>query len=170
MERSRAIAWIGLVATMLAASSPCRAEPVDYLEDIKPLLRQRCYACHGPLKHRANLRLDTVAAMLEGGKRGAVVVPGNAARSLLIGATSGSAGFQMPPEGEGTRLTEPEIQLLRRWIEEGARFPSDERPAEDPRGHWSYQPVRRPASPALPPGGGEAGAWARNPIDVFIAR
>src|SRR6266511_15583 len=111
MKRWQAIAPIGLIASTLVGAGPGSAgEPVDYLKEVKPILAGRCYACHGPLKQKAHLRLDTVASMRKGGERGAVVLPGNAAGSLLIGALSGSAGFRMPPEGEGTRLTAQEIE------------------------------------------------------------
>jgi hypothetical protein len=169
MEWRRPIAFSWFLAIACGAPLPTRAGPApDYLRDIKPVLASHCYACHGPLKQRSNLRLDTVASMLKGGDRGPVIVPGRAAQSLLLGAASGSAGFRMPPEGEGTRLGEAEMERIQAWIDSCARFPPDEQPAGDPRRWWSYQPVRRPAVPP-PSGGGGTSGWARNPIDAFIA-
>ncbi|MEX0728821.1 MAG: DUF1553 domain-containing protein [Planctomycetaceae bacterium] len=140
------------------------ASQVDYAKAIKPLLEHRCFSCHGPLKQQSSLRLDTAASMKSGGDSGPIVIPGDAANSLLIQVVTGEAGFTMPPEGEGTRLKEEEIALLRRWIDEGAHAPADEQPAADPRTWWSYKPLTKPAIPEV-----KGHAWVRNPIDAFIA-
>src|SRR5688572_16938411 len=68
----------------LAVSGPASAEvPVDYLTQVKPVLAERCYACHGALKQEGDLRLDTAAFAIKGGMSGPAVEPGNAAASLL---------------------------------------------------------------------------------------
>ncbi len=72
---------------------------VDYSKDIKPLLQSRCYVCHGALKQKASLRLDTVESMLKGGKSGAAILPGDPSHSLLIQrVTSTNLDERMPPE------------------------------------------------------------------------
>ncbi len=151
-----------LLVVVLTAPAAA-AEPIDYVRQVKPLLRERCYACHGPLKQKSNLRLDTAASVRQGGRNGPAAVPGKPEESLLLDAVTRTR-HRMPPEGEGSALSAEQVALLRAWVAQGATGPSDEKPAEDPRRHWSFQPVRRPAVPvAADP------ARVRNPIDAFIA-
>jgi hypothetical protein len=85
------------------------AERVDYVTHIKPILAARCYACHGALRQRAELRLDTAAFLKTGGESGAAIEPGNSQDSLLIAMLTGESGVRMPPEEEGAPLTADEI-------------------------------------------------------------
>ncbi len=133
----------------------------DYLTQIKPLLRERCYTCHGALKQKADLRLDTVEAMLQS----KVIVPGDPTESVLIDRVSTSEiDDRMPPEHEGEPLTSEEVDWLRSWITAEAPAPKDEQPEADPEKHWAFQPIVRPPVPQNP------NAWVRNPIDAFIAQ
>ena len=93
---------------------------IDYLRQVKPLLRKHCYACHGALRQRGGLRLDTVPSARRGGESGPAIVGGDLAESLAYQAVTGGAGFEMPPQGEGVPLTSTEAGLLRQWILEGA--------------------------------------------------
>jgi hypothetical protein len=137
---------------------------VDYLRDIKPLLRERCFACHGALKQKAGLRLDTTAAMRKGGETGPALVPGDAGNSLILERISAGRGKRMPPASEGEPLTAGQIALLKRWINQGARAVSNERAEEDPRKHWAFRVPVRPALPAA-----SSAAWNANPVDAFLA-
>ena len=74
------------VSLLLLASPARAAEPVDYLRDIKPMLSQNCYACHGAAKQRGGLRLDTAASAIKGGDSGPAIVPGKSGASRLIKA------------------------------------------------------------------------------------
>ena len=97
----------------------------------RSLLDERCAACHNASFQTANLRLDQKEAAFRGGDSGAVILPGNAAESLLIRRITGSEpGLRMPPTGV---LPSREIELLRTWIDQGADWP-DDAPAEEP--HW----------------------------------
>ncbi|HUR54199.1 MAG TPA: PSD1 and planctomycete cytochrome C domain-containing protein, partial [Gemmataceae bacterium] len=126
---------------------------VDYRKDIRPILQERCYACHGALKQKAKLRLDSGAGML----KGEVVVPGKASESELITRVSAKEeDGRMPPEGHP--LKPEQISLLKSWIEQGAKVPADDAPEPDPRDHWSFRPAQRPKVPG--PG---------NPIDAFVS-
>jgi hypothetical protein len=137
-------------------------ERIDYVQDVKPILSRRCSACHGALKQKNDLRLDTAALAIKGGTGGAAIVPGKSDESLLIDAVTGAEGIaKMPPEGEP--LTAEQIATLRAWIDQGAKAPVESIP-QDPARHWSYQPPIRPPLPlARDP------TWIRNPIDAFIA-
>jgi len=126
---------------------------VAYSRDIKPLLANHCYACHGPDagQRKADLRLDVREAALE-----SAIVPGDSASSELVSRiTSDDPKMRMPPVDSNIKPLSPEqIDLLRRWVGEGANFDT----------HWSYV---RPAS-VRPPDAGNP-AWADAPIDRFIA-
>ena len=76
---------------------------VDYEKDIKPLLKERCYTCHGSLKQKADLRLDTAASMRKGGDGGDILAGEHAL--LLERVTTTDKDDRMPPEGEGSMLT-----------------------------------------------------------------
>ncbi|RLS80252.1 MAG: DUF1549 domain-containing protein, partial [Planctomycetota bacterium] len=168
-----AICWLGFVIPA------ARAEPVDYLRQIKPVLQARCYACHGVLKQEAGLRLDTAELARKGGESGLVIRLGEPTTSpLLQRVMSLDEAERMPPEGEP--LTPGEIAALRGWIEAGAMAPPGESPERDPRDHWAFQaPIRVPV-PRFQPGardvpvtgklpGTEAVFVGKNPIDAFLA-
>ena len=136
------------------------AADVDYTTQIKPLFKQRCFACHGVLKSEGGLRLDSGEHIKKGGDGGTVFVAGKSADSSLIARlTSTDDSLRMPQEGE--RLKPDQIALIRRWIDEGARFPANDQPEADPADHWALRPVRRPKGPAGASGTG-------NPIDGFL--
>ncbi|MBI3469553.1 MAG: DUF1549 domain-containing protein, partial [Planctomycetes bacterium] len=153
------LGWLSPVTALLGAD----ASSVDYLRDIRPLLRERCYACHGALKQNSSLRLDTADSLLRGGDSGPAIVPGKSDESLLIEAVTGDlAVWRMPPEGEA--LTAQQISLLRSWIDQGAPHPEQEQPEPDPRAHWAFQPPVRPTVPQV-----SNTDWVKNPIDAFLA-
>jgi len=140
------------------------ADRVDYLRDIKPVLAQKCFACHGALKQQSGLRLDTAATIRTGGDSGPAIVAGKPIESLLLKRVSAQdADSRMPPEGEGEPLDSAQLAKLKTWIEQGAEAPDEPLPP-DPRSHWAYKPPIRPAVPAT-----RRGSWVRNPIDAFIA-
>lgn len=141
---------------------------VDYLKQIRPILRERCIACHGALKQKAGLRLDTAALAIKGGDSGAAIEPGDADASLLLARVSATDDAErMPPEGEP--LKPEQIAALRQWIAQKAEAPADEQPERDPRDHWAFKvPVRTPV-PRLDASRPESARWQRNPIDAFIA-
>ncbi|MBL9177759.1 MAG: DUF1553 domain-containing protein [Verrucomicrobiaceae bacterium] len=125
-----------MFAWMALAALPASA--VDYEKDIKPLLKERCYACHGALKQKAGLRLDTTAAMRKGGDGGGILSRGHPL--LIERITTTDKDDRMPPEGEGTMLTAEQVAKLKAWIDSGATAPANEQPEADPRAHWAYQP------------------------------
>lgn len=157
--------WVAAWGGAVALADPNQPE-VDYLGQVKPLLAERCFACHGALKQEANLRLDTASAMLQGGDSGPVVDLDEAAElNLLVErVSSDDLLWRMPPEHEAEPLTDDQVALLRRWIAAGADAPEDETPEPDPSEHWAFQPLQRPQVPPV------TGQWGRNPIDAFVAR
>lgn len=123
----------------------------DYLKDIKPVLKERCFACHGALKQKGKLRVDTVEAMRKGeilGEDG----------ELIYRLTSTDDDERMPPEGEP--LHAHEIEAIKKWLAQGSPAPADEEPEADPKAHWAFQRIGRPEGFA--PGN-------TNPIDAYFA-
>lgn len=136
---------------------------VDFQRDVQPILTKHCLSCHGPNKARGGLRLDHPDLAFKGGNSGPVIVPGKSRESRLIRVVDGSDPELKMPEG-GRPLSQQEIAVLVAWIDQGAVWP---KPAEGPAPlrsqHWAYQPIRRPAIPAI-----KNSAWVRNPIDAFV--
>jgi mono/diheme cytochrome c family protein len=158
MIRHLAIASTWTATCLVAAA----ADPaVDYARDIQPLFTRSCAECHGPAKQKAGLRLDTAAGVREGGNNGPVVTAGKSAESRLVQALNGANDLkQMPPKEP--RLSAAEVARITAWIDQGAKFPAGaDRPTKST--HWSFQPVRPPAPPAV-----KRIDWVRNPIDAFV--
>jgi hypothetical protein len=152
-----------LLATLLLASSPltARAEDplpaqVEFNRDIRPILSDTCFTCHGPdkAKRKADLRLDLEASAKARIEDHFAIVPGKPAESELIRRiTTRDDEDRMPPAKAGRQLTARQVALLQRWIEQGAPW----------QAHWSFIPPQRTPLPAV-----HTGAWPRNPIDHFI--
>lgn len=159
--------WLTLffcLALMNAGRVAARGDDVvDFSSAIAPLLEQRCVRCHSGTKAKGGLSLASKSAILRGGENGPAIVIGKPDDSLLIDHVSG-AKPSMP--AEGAPLTKAETGLLRAWITAGASWPEDltlqERPT-DQRSWWSYQPIRRSASPQV-----THSEWRRNEIDSFV--
>jgi hypothetical protein len=141
------------LAVVVAFSATALGQPakpgVDFNRDVRPILSNNCFACHGPDEkvRKGDLRLDT----REGATAG-VVVPGKPeASELLRRVTAGDPMEVMPPTKTGKKLTPREVEILRQWVKDGAPYAT----------HWAYQ---KPTRPAIPP----ATAWVRNPVDAFI--
>ncbi len=156
-------ALIALGMVVFAATWAQAAEPaVDYLREIKPIFKERCFACHGALKQQAGLRLDTAAFTQKGGDSGPAVVAKNLDESLLIDRISDpEPSTRMPPEG--MPLTAEQIARIKLWIEQGATGPANEEPEKDPRQHWAFQSPVRPELPKL-----ERIEATGHPVDAFI--
>jgi ankyrin repeat protein/mono/diheme cytochrome c family protein len=105
---------------------PAASRSVDYDADVRPILAQNCYSCHGPEAQQSGLRLDLRQPALRGGDYGPVITPGKSADSKLIKRlVHGDGGLQMPPTGP---LSDDEIGVLRAWIDQGADFRTEIRP------------------------------------------
>ena len=130
------------------------AERIDFNRDIRPLLSDNCFACHGPdANHReADLRLDQRESLLDVER--AIVISENPDESeLLARIISDDPDVKMPPPGSGKELKAEEIQRIRDWIEQGAQWQE----------HWAFAPPMRSQLPAV-----EETSWARNEIDHFV--
>ena len=155
---ARARCRLVLLLPMFWAGAANAAEPpVDYNRDVRPILSNRCFRCHGPdeAQRKAKLRLDDPKAPL-GDRDGAgpVLVPGKPDESELIArVVSADAEEVMPPAKSGGRLTEREVAVLRSWVAQGAKYAR----------HWAFEKPVRPEPPAV-----ADATWPRNAIDRFI--
>jgi uncharacterized protein DUF1553/uncharacterized protein DUF1549/cytochrome c len=157
------IRWVLFVcAAVLSAQT--EGPDADYTRDVEPILRTKCYACHGQAMQMNGLRLDRRDEALAGSHSGAVIVPGESAKSpLVVRVTSEKDGYRMPPAGPG--LTPDQIEILRSWIDRGAEWAESAMPAEagDSAVHWAYRPIHKPAAPSV-----KQRAAVRSPIDSFV--
>jgi mono/diheme cytochrome c family protein len=163
--------WLGFAVLLCVLTGRCRLaqaqapevdfQKVDYQSQVKALLRERCFACHGPLRQESNLRLDTLEGMLQGGDSGSVLSPGEPDKSRILERVRSTDSSRMPPEHEGEQLKADQIELLSRWIAQGAQGVANEQPEPDPRKHWAFQSLVRPPLPQLE----HAPA---HPIDAFL--
>ncbi|RLT16274.1 MAG: DUF1549 domain-containing protein, partial [Planctomycetota bacterium] len=150
--------WLQAAGVVLVASHLVQAaDPagsIRFDRDIRPLLSENCFACHGPDagKRQADLRLDTAEGATADRDGVRAVVAGNpSASELLTRISSSDPDVVMPPPDSHKLLTTEEKQLLQQWIAEGAPYES----------HWAYSPLERPAVPLSQQSG-------RHPIDAFI--
>ncbi len=142
---------------LLATALPVRAAgKLDFNKDVRPILSDNCFACHGPdeKKIKGELRLDSHAAAVKGGKSdGPAIVVGKPDQSPIIARIlSHDEDESMPPkEAAKPKLKPEQVEILRRWIQEGAEY----------KGHWAFIPPVRPTVPVMTPA-------VSNPIDAFI--
>jgi mono/diheme cytochrome c family protein len=163
----RAVVALGTVALcIVAAAAAARAEEpsVTFNRHIRPILAENCYACHGPDKNKrdSDLRLDKQENALADLGGHAAIVPGKPeASELLKRITTDDDTERMPPPSTGKQLTRVQVDLLRRWIAQGAKW----------QDHWSYLPVERPAVPKVEASAASTSSGAPSsvrPIDAFI--
>lgn len=158
------VVLILLLTLVFASSAIAQAPVVDYSRDIKPILKERCFACHGALQQKAGLRLDTGAMLRRGGDGGPAVVAGKVAGSLLVERITSKDDSQRMP-AEGKPLTAEQVALFKAWIEQGATSPENEQPEQDPHEHWAFKKPSRPVRPEIRSSKSEA----RNEVDAFVA-
>ena len=147
-----------VVLTLGAWAAVAHAQRVEFNRDIRPILSDNCFACHGHDKNRreGELRLDTEAGLLGEGDEPGQVTPGKPSESeLLHRITSKDDDERMPPPDSGKEISAEQADLVRRWIEQGAEW----------QGHWAFQPIKRPVPPEV-----DGGDFVRNPIDRFVLR
>ena len=137
----------------LSLAFPATAQEVQFNRDIRPILSNKCFFCHGPdeKKRQADLRLDLRAGALLDLGGYAAVVPGQPDQSKLLTRVAHQDPDELmpPPKSKRARLTNEEVQLIRRWIEQGAQY----------QGHWAFEPIAKIEPPK---------SWPGNPIDAFV--
>lgn len=155
--RLLALGALALAATAVAAGDrPSDRTAIRFDRDIAPILSNNCYACHGPdaAQRKAKLRLDVREEALADRDGEAAIVPGDPEASLVVQRISASEPDDvMPPPKTGKKLSVREIELLRAWIAEGAKYTR----------HWSFEAPRKADVPPV-----HDAKWPRNAIDAFV--
>lgn len=158
LRRGALVVGLTAMAVSMPGAPASAEEKLDFARDIRPILSDACFKCHGfdEKTRQANLRLDTVdgaTAKLESGT--SAVVPGKSGESELFKRiTSGDPATKMPPPDSGKVLTPEQAAILKRWIDQGAEY----------KAHWSFVPPIKIMPPASP----EHSAVIHNPIDQFV--
>jgi len=133
-----------------------KTQSVDFLRDVRPILAQHCYECHGPdgEQRKGDLRLDVKHEAFAKYEDYAIIVPGKADESeLMLRILTDEPDDVMPPPKADDKLKPAEIEILRKWINEGANWQE----------HWAFVAPTRPAVPPV-----QDAAWGKNDIDAFI--
>jgi hypothetical protein len=147
--------WLAM--SVAAVPAAARAEDrVSFARDIRPILSDTCFLCHGPdeTERKADLRLDTRHGALGQRDGAAPFVPGKPDDSeAWIRMTADDPTMRMPPPKSGKKLTDRQLALVKTWIEQGAKWDT----------HWAFEAPQRPALPKA-----KISGWVRNPIDDFV--
>ncbi len=144
-------------AALAQSGSSTLPETIEFNRDIRPLLSDRCFTCHGPDKNR---RVTSFHFDIEESAKGEIgagrhaIVAGDPGKSVLLERVASSdEKRRMPPVASGPALSSREVELLKRWIQQGAKWEK----------HWAFNPPQRPATPVV-----RQSAWVANPIDAFV--
>ena len=144
-----------LAVTDSAVTSLLSAE-VDFNRDVRPILSETCFQCHGPdAEHReADLRLDTPEGAYAALDDHFAIVPGNPSESTVFDRISSTDPDEMmPPPDSNLKITPAQIAIIKQWIQQGAEYEK----------HWSFEPIRKPELPSV-----KKVQWVRNGIDAFV--
>ena len=153
---TRCVSFVLLLLVLAIVLQPAYAEKLQFDRDIRPILSDKCYACHGPdpAVRQANLRLDTKEGAFSAPSGYPIIVPGEPENSeLVLRITHENIDQRMPPQISNRQPTQEQIDTLIQWIAEGAEWEE----------HWVYNLPKRVEPPTV----GDT-AWVRNPIDAFI--
>ena len=166
MVQMRSFLTCLVVVLSLAVQAKAKAaSSIDFSRQIRPILSENCFFCHGPdeKKRKAGLRLDDETAAKSDNDGVISVVPGDPEKSALFQRIISSDPDEvMPPPKQHKTIPPDQVALLRQWIEEGAAWGN----------HWSYEPVKRPKVPSTSESGLRSADWkeSTNPIDAFLAK
>jgi mono/diheme cytochrome c family protein len=150
------LAAAAIVTTIATARADEKERPVDFTRDVRPVLAENCFHCHGPdeAERQADLRLDVWDGIADALGANAVITRTKPDESELIARiTTDDPDMRMPPADSGKTLTPEQIETLRKWVAQGAEI----------RPHWSFVAPQRPPLPEV-----KNKAWGKNPIDAFV--
>jgi cytochrome c553 len=167
---SIAVLIVGLLSQATATAAP-QDIAAHFEKKVRPVLVEKCISCHGPDKQQGDLRVDSRAALLAGGSRGAGLVPGKPDESLLLRALAHDGELKMPKD----KLPAADIAAIREWVQAGAPWPDSGTTTVAPKVgervftaeekvFWAFQPVRRPKVPEVT----NHKSHITNPIDAFL--
>src|SRR5436190_22466167 len=152
----RYLLWVAVAIFGVHALTGADSDKVSFNRDLRPIMSDTCFRCHGPDKNArmAGMRLDIRDEAIRPTRSGRTpIVPGDPDKSEIIARIFAGGAKVMPPASAHKELTQKQKDTIRQWVAEGAVY----------EGHWSYQPVARPAVPAA-----ADLSRTKNPIDNFI--
>ena len=162
--------WPLAVTFGVVFASTAGAQAPDFAKEVLPILQASCFRCHGDANVKGKLSLFTRAGIVKGGASGPAIEVERREDSRLLKAINHQDDLEMPP---GSKLPQKEIDVLTRWVKEGAPWPdgvaatmpraTGMKVSAQDRDYWAYRPVKRPEIPTV-----QNKAWVRNPIDAFI--
>jgi len=160
------VVFVAIGSMFVVRSSSAQNAKVDFVRDVQPIFRAHCQSCHGEQTVKGQLRLDNKTSAMKGGISGAVIIPGNSRNSRLLHRVRGEGGEKRMPLG-GEALKPEQVELLTRWIDEGASWDGaiagrSDRGKEPPK-HWAFIAPARPVIPRV-----SQTTWIINPIDAFV--
>jgi hypothetical protein len=165
------VCFVAVIFTASTGRADAPAAEEFFEKEVRPLLSEHCWKCHGDTKPKGGLRLTSRESVLKGGDTGAAAVAGKPKESLLLQAVNYSDSLQMPPKG---KLSDRQIAVLNRWIEVGLPWPRNtankEREgggafhiSDEQRRFWSFQPMKAAAPPNV-----RDATWPTSDLDRFI--
>jgi len=147
-------------------NAPTRAQVEFFEKSVRPVLAEHCYKCHGAEKQKGDLRMDSREALLKGTDTGPVVFPGDPAKGAFIKSIRHESDYMMPEKAP--KLSDATIAALTEWVKMGLPWPENDKAApskaELARMHWAFQPIRKPAVPAVK----DTTHWAQGEIDRLV--
>jgi Protein of unknown function (DUF1553)/Protein of unknown function (DUF1549)/Planctomycete cytochrome C len=157
MRLAFAIPFVLCAGSAFGADKPS-VEQLDFFEkSVRPVFLDHCVRCHGDKKQEAGLRLDSPAGIRKGTDAGPIIVVGDPEKSLLVKTVRRTVDNAMPPDKE---LPKEKVEALSQWVKFGAAMPegTQQIQANSAKGHWAFQPVRKPVPPA----------GIANPVDYYV--
>ena len=151
-----------VVSCQVSLVSGDESADAQFENQIRPVLVETCFRCHGDSKVSGMLRVDSREALLKGGESGAAIVPGKPDESLLIMAIQRHEDVSAMPPEKDKALRPDQIAAFANWIRSGANWPTNTRKFEGHK-HWAFEPIRDPAQPTVVDAG-----WIRNSVDAFV--
>lgn len=169
MTRFLPFATFALACAVVPGAMAISPQETEFFEkQVRPVLVEQCYKCHGPEKQKGALRMDSRAAILKGTDEGPIVVPGKPDQSEFIKSIKHIGDSKMPEKAD--KLPDAQIAALEQWVKMGMPWPENDGPAKPSasmdvaKTHWSLQPVKA----ATPPTVKDEQHWVQSPIDQFI--
>ncbi len=168
----RCFCWAAFAACFSLSSFGARGEGVSFdaavfENQVRPLLVEQCFKCHGEKKQESSLRLDSRAALLKGGENGPAISLDKPEDSDLLKVIGYRGEVQMPPK---KKLGDAQISVLTQWVKAGAPWPGEDQAIAagnqtklSDRAFWSFQPVKNSKPPAV-----KNSQWVRSPVDAFV--
>lgn len=162
------LAWFSQTPGVISADEAASPAAIEFFEkQVRPILVEHCFECHGEKKQRGGLRVDSREFLLKGTDNGPALIAGKPDESRIIHAVRHEGDVSMPPKN---KLPQASIDILTEWVKQGAAWPAALAPqvagpvaADSWKSHWAFQPIRQQPLPDV-----VNSSWIKNDIDRFV--